>query len=166
MGILSAEMILSLFMLAVPIFYESLGRSRSTKTLTANYDFIVVGGGTSGCIVAARLSENPNVRVLLLETGGSGSIYTDLTWISHLLLFTKLSHRLYSTPQARACGGNRVCELNVARVLGGGSTHNEMGFVRGNAIDYNEWERDHGAKGWSYKVRLVVRTGLTIRFST
>jgi len=63
------------------------------------------------------------------------------------------NYRYYTVPQKYACGETGICEHSVALVLGGGSTHNEMGFLRGNRYDFDDWASKEGAPGWSYEVR-------------
>lgn len=117
--------------------------------MTKAYDFIIVGGGSAGCVVAARLTENPDVSVLLLEAGGS-----DLHPFYHLPAgFAKMTKGIGSwgwetVPQRHM--KDRVFNYTQAKVIGGGSAINAQIYTRGNAQDYDEW-RQMGCEGWSYE---------------
>ena len=113
------------------------------------HDFVVVGGGSAGCTLAARLSELDDARVLLLESGPAdrdrdihvpAAFYRvvggGLTWGYETAPLGQADRRRMLYPQAR--------------VLGGGSSINAMVYARGNAADYDGWEREEGCAGWSY----------------
>ena len=120
------------------------------------YDYIIVGGGTAGCVLANRLTEDPEVSVLLLEAGGPD----DHHHISVPALYNKLressldwSYR--TSPHENACISfeKMASWWPVGKALGGTSSINGMIYARGNKEDYNSWERG-GAEGWSYEAVL------------
>ena len=119
------------------------------------YDFVVVGGGTAGCAVAARLSEDPNVKVLLLEAGGAqDALYNDIPALAFNITEERphLIWKFNDEPQQMA--GGQFPERRVpnprGKTLGGSSTNNYMVFNRGNPRDYDLWRTKYGAEGWDF----------------
>jgi choline dehydrogenase len=117
--------------------------------MTSGYDFIIVGGGSAGSVLAGRLSEDPSARVLLLEAGG-----TDRHPFYHLPAgFAKMTKGIgswgWSTTPQRHMNGMTI-RFTQARVIGGGSAINAQIYTRGNALDYDEW-RQMGCDGWSFE---------------
>lgn len=116
---------------------------------TDTFDFIIVGAGSAGCVLANRLSEDPATRVLLLEAGGSDkSIFIQMpTALSIPMNTTKYNWGYHSEPEPNLGGRSMHCPRG--KVLGGSSSINGMVYVRGNAMDFESWAAD-GATGWSY----------------
>ncbi len=113
------------------------------------FDYIVIGAGTAGCVLAARLSENPAVRVCLVEAGGSERHpYVSIpAGVGAAIMNTKLGWNLMTTPQS-ALGGRQV-PLPRGKMLGGSGSLNGMAYYRGNARDFDDWAAA-GNPGWSY----------------
>lgn len=117
--------------------------------MTETFDYIVIGGGSAGAAVAARLSEDPSVSVLLLEAGPRGSHPLQRM----PLAFRKMAFRRggtwqYLSEPEPALGGRRLA-LPRGRILGGTSAINAMIAIRGNPRDYGRWS-EAGLAGWSY----------------
>jgi len=108
------------------------------------YDYVIVGAGSAGCVLANRLSEDPDVQVLLLEAGPpdvNENIHVPLGYLQ--LGSTEVDWDYHSAPE-HECGHRRIT-LPRGRVLGGSSSVNAMVYIRGNRRDYDEW----GVPGWS-----------------
>ena len=113
------------------------------------YDFIVIGAGSAGCVVASRLSERQDLKVLLLEAGGPDDhpdILVPLAWRS--LRQTKLDWDYVTTPQEHC--DNRVIKMPRGKVYGGSSSTNAMIYQRGSPSDYDGWAK-LGSQGWTWE---------------
>ncbi len=112
----------------------------------ATFDYIISGGGSSGCVLAARLSEDPSCTVLLLEAGGMDKSLL-YHWPAGFARMTKgVASWGWSTVPQKHLGG-RSLWYTQARVIGGGSSINAQIYTRGNARDYDGW----GIPGWGYR---------------
>ena len=117
-----------------------------------SYDFVIVGGGSAGCALANRLSEDPSTKVLVLEAGRKDSLW-DLYIHMPAALSFPIGNRFYdwkyeSEPEP-AMNGRRVYHAR-GKVLGGSSSINGMIFQRGNPLDYERWAADPGMESWNY----------------
>lgn len=124
------------------------------KPILSEYDFVIIGGGVGGSVMANRLSENPNWKVLLLESGEDENIYTNIPLLAH---FNGLTHfnwgyKLEKNTNHSQCLAmyNDQCPFPHGKGLGGSSILNYMIYTRGNKKDYEEYEAA-GNKGWGYK---------------
>ncbi|XP_053951172.1 glucose dehydrogenase [FAD, quinone]-like [Anastrepha ludens] len=120
--------------------------------LLKEYDFIVVGAGTAGCTLAARLSENPAWKVLLIEAGGPENAAMDIPILAHFLQLTEINWNYRTQPSNKYClaMNNRRCNWPRGKVMGGSSVLNYMMYTRGNRRDYDRWAAN-GNEGWSYR---------------
>jgi 4-pyridoxate dehydrogenase len=126
--------------------HESQQRMSASRT----FDYVIVGAGSAGCVLAGRLSAEPDVRVLLLEAGG---------WDWHPLIRIPLGvgriwgfHRFdwgYRADSGAATG-HRMIEAARGKIVGGSHSINAMGYIRGNQADYDRWARQ-GLPGWSFR---------------
>ena len=124
----------------------------NTLDYDKEYDYIIVGAGSAGSVVANRLSENPNVTVLLIEAGGVDTwekIHVPLAYIQ--LQLSEVDWQYTTVPQKQACLSmtDQKSKWPRGKVLGGTSSINAMVYTRGNRADFDRWAK-MGAEGWSY----------------
>jgi len=120
---------------------------------TESFDYVIVGAGTAGCVLAARLSERPDLRVCLIEAGGPDRhpfIHVPAL-VAAAIGRPSLNWRFLSVPQPQLNG--RRIPIPRGRVIGGSGSINGMVYFRGNPRDFDEWAAA-GANGWSYRELL------------
>ncbi|CAB0039516.1 unnamed protein product [Trichogramma brassicae] len=140
-------------LLAESLVYRHRQVEDMTPRQNQEYDFVIVGAGTAGATLAARLTENPNVTVLLVEAGGHEPLLLDVPLLALLFMFYPRTNWGYRTERSNDyCLGmkNRQCFLAVGKVLGGSSTNNFMLATRGNEHNFNKWAKMTGDESWSY----------------
>jgi choline dehydrogenase len=116
--------------------------------MSSGHDYIVIGAGSAGCAVAARLSENPDADVLLVEAGGSNRKLEVRAPLAFSKQFhSKLDWDYWTEPEPHLYG-RRIFSPR-GKMLGGSSSMNAMIYIRGNKLDYDAWA-EAGAAGWSY----------------
>ncbi|XP_077512922.1 glucose dehydrogenase [FAD, quinone]-like [Amblyomma americanum] len=120
--------------------------------LRQEYDYVIVGGGSAGCVVANRLSAYPNVTVLLLEAGGLEEASNQIPITATYSLGGHDDWGYQTVPQKHACLSyqEQRCGMSRGKVLGGSSVLNFLLYTRGSIHDYDRWAREYGATGWAY----------------
>lgn len=131
---------------------ENRVRDHPFEQLYECYDFIVVGGGSAGAVVASRLSENPEWKVLLLEAGQDENVLSDVPVLFPALQLSSIDWQFETEPNEGYCLSmiDGKCKWPRGKALGGSSVLNAMLYVRGNKRDYDQWEK-MGNVGWAYK---------------
>jgi len=121
------------------------------QTWNQNYDYIVIGAGSGGSVMASRLSEDPTKTVLLLECGLPENFISDIPASDIFLQKTPMDWNYETEPQIKTCFGmkGRKCPWARGKSFGGSSAINAMIYARGNPRDYNKWAAN-GATGWSW----------------
>jgi choline dehydrogenase len=129
---------------------------QDARRVEGEFDYIIVGAGTAGCVLANRLSEDPDVTVLLLEAGGKDDYHWIHVPVGYLYCIgNPRTDWLYKTqPQAGLEG--RSLSYPRGRVLGGSSSINGMIYMRGQREDYDDWARITGDRDWSWDAVLPV----------
>ncbi|VVD00751.1 unnamed protein product [Leptidea sinapis] len=147
-----------LFMGLLEVFLRSqcdledpCGRTQFRRHMDSVYDFVVVGGGSGGSVVAARLAEVPSWRVLLIEAGFDEPTGTQVPSMFLNFIGSSIDWGYHTEPEPAACLGekDRKCYWPRGKVLGGTSVMNGMMYIRGARRDYDEWAAA-GNEGWSY----------------
>src|SRR5262245_46428185 len=118
------------------------------RLVTRDFDYVIVGAGSAGCVLAARLTEDPSVRVVVVEAGAADTAPEIHVPAAYPTLFKTQYDWDYASDPEPGLGG-RIIYLPRGKVLGGSSSMNAMIYARGNRKDYDDWARE-GAVGWSY----------------
>ncbi|XP_046386895.1 glucose dehydrogenase [FAD, quinone]-like [Ischnura elegans] len=149
----------TLFMAAVTSLSQlqcKIGDSSIYPPDTANpnpeYDFVVIGVGSTGCVVANRLSSVKGWSVLAIEAGGNPPFTSAVPALSNSLQNTDADWGFLSDGEGKYCLGmvNHKCRWAQGKTIGGSSALNRMIYFRGNKADYDKWVKE-GNKGWGYK---------------
>ncbi|XP_037933196.1 glucose dehydrogenase [FAD, quinone]-like [Teleopsis dalmanni] len=155
-GVVTTGLWLIPLMLAAITYYkydavDPESRPIDQQQFYPEYDFIIIGGGSAGAVVANRLTEIRKWKVLLIEAGPDENEISDVPSLAAYLQLSKLDWQYKTEPSNKACLGmvNNRCNWPRGKVLGGSSVLNYMLYVRGNRYDYDHWE-SLGNPGWGY----------------
>ncbi|XP_023014363.2 glucose dehydrogenase [FAD, quinone] [Leptinotarsa decemlineata] len=131
--------------------YEPTSNDTSIEDF-GEYDFVIVGAGPTGTVIANRLSEVESWNILLLEAGAFGNDFTDIPAYGSTVASSSFNWGYMSIPQKTAClaGRNQSCSLPKGRGVGGSSLLNGLVYSRGHPLDYDKWA-ELGNPGWSFE---------------
>ncbi|XP_055388461.1 glucose dehydrogenase [FAD, quinone] [Condylostylus longicornis] len=131
--------------------FDPENRPFNIKMIHREYDFVIIGGGSAGSVLASRLSEIPNWKILLMEAGGHETEISDVPLLSLYLHKSKMDWKYRTQPQKTACQAmvDQRCCWTRGKVIGGSSVLNTMLYIRGNRRDFDQWE-SFGNYGWGY----------------
>lgn len=137
--------------LADPNMYPPDRSEEILRDPNEEFDFVIVGGGSAGSVVASRLSEIENWKILLIEAGENPSSWSEIPSAFMMQVLTSEAYDHFVEPEKLACHGskNKLCRWASGKALGGSSTLNAMLYIYGNEEDYNEWSR-MGNEGWNW----------------
>ena len=130
---------------------KSLTNYVNKNELRSEYDYIVIGAGSAGSVMASRLSEDPDKSVLLLEAGMPENIITTIPRCVFILHETPVDWAYLTEPQNNSCWGirSRRSRFSKGKLMGGSSAINGMIVSRGNPRDYDKWKAE-GCDGWGW----------------
>ena len=132
------------------------GPGAASRRLEGEFDYVIVGAGTAGCVLANRLTQDPDVCVLLIEAGGKDDYHWIHIPVGYLYCIgNPRTDWLYKTAAEKGLNG-RALSYPRGRVLGGSSSINGMIYMRGQREDYDAWARVTGDSGWSWESVLPV----------
>ncbi|XP_058447549.1 glucose dehydrogenase [FAD, quinone]-like [Malaya genurostris] len=122
------------------------------RNIDEEYDFVIVGAGSAGCALAARLSEISDWSILLIEAGSNENLLMDIPMFVHYLQSYDVNWDYRTKPSDEYCLAfkNNQCRFPRGKVMGGSSVLNYMIYTRGNRRDFDGWA-EAGNEGWSYK---------------
>ncbi|CAK1547680.1 unnamed protein product [Leptosia nina] len=129
--------------------YQSANKDVNTKP-RKYYDFIIVGGGSAGCVLANRLSEVKNWQILLLEAGEEEPNVTSIPNVASALAHSSVDWAYKTQPERSTCLAEGSCFWARGKTMGGSSAINYLVYMRGNRDDYDGWASS-GNYGWSYR---------------
>ncbi|WP_321960122.1 GMC family oxidoreductase [Paraburkholderia sp. J7] len=131
-------------------------RGAPARRLEGEFDYVIVGAGTAGCVLANRLTEDADVSVLLIEAGGTDDYHWIHIPVGYLYCIgNPRTDWLYKTAAEKGLNG-RALSYPRGRVLGGSSSINGMIYMRGQREDYDNWARETGDSAWSWESVLPV----------
>lgn len=130
--------------------FEELLICYGCNQIEPEYDFVIVGGGTAGCVVARRLAENSSATILILEAGGKGNSLLSIPIASPMLQLSNFDWKYTTTRQTGGCLSmeNQKCKFPMGKILGGTHQMNNMMYTRGHQSDYDDWFKD--LPGYNY----------------